>query len=353
MILPIEGAKEHNVCFLNFNHNQYEIATFRTDVENINHRHSITKPASSIIEDLKRRDFTINAMAYRPKTNELIDLFSGKYDIDNKIIRAVGNPEDRINEDALRILRAYRFSSRLGFNIDAELKDVCERKFNDVHFYCSKERIREEISKTIYNKILNYESALKVLSTIVDVNDKEKFYKKFDIINNSFDLYTGQSLETQYAIILYEEKDPQKILKSLNFDSRFINNTTKLIRDVNINFNNKIDIKRYLSKEPLDQFYMLLDLQDSLNNNHDKHLQLLKTTVDFLTQKEPYLLKHLKINGNDLKANGYEGKEIGDELNFLLDLVIKVPEYNDKETLLKFSNRTISPDRIPGGDLFQ
>ena len=126
-----------------------EVTPYRVEEKYSDGRHPDKVSFSkSINDDLKRRDFTINSMAYRLATNELLDPFRGRVDLENNIIRAVGNPEDRISEDALRILRAVRFSSELGFSCDTDLEKVIREKKDDLE-KISKERIRDEFVKIL------------------------------------------------------------------------------------------------------------------------------------------------------------------------------------------------------------
>lgn len=333
-VIPMQGSQEHNVCFTVYKSEQYEIATFRTDGEYKDHRHTETKPTNKIESDLSRRDFTINAMAYRPVKGEFLDLFNGQADLKNKLIRAVGNPEDRINEDALRILRAFRFANQLDFDIEPELKSVCEERFSDVNKYCSKERQRQELNS--------------MLSSFVN---KPEFYEYvfnnlgFNIDSETIDkLRTNFNPETRWAIIL-ENSDARKILTDFNFNNGFIKRITTVIRDKDTVFNNKVDIKKYLSKESKEMYNSLRMFQMAVNPNetieHEIHLKSLYKEI--ISNKEPYDLSHLKIDGNELMRLGYKGKEIGEKLNNLLGLVIKNPSYNDYHILVFMSKREPEP----------
>jgi len=126
----------------------FEVTTFRTDVEYIDFRHPIIKEAQTLKEDTKRRDFTINALAMTEK--EIIDYYNGIDDLNNKIIKAIGDPIKRFNEDALRILRACYFSSKLGFNIDENTLNAmiaCKKNL----LYLSDERITDYVFRIIYS----------------------------------------------------------------------------------------------------------------------------------------------------------------------------------------------------------
>lgn len=344
-IIPMEGSKEHNVCFARYNHNQYEIATFREDVESIDHRHAVTKVTNSIENDLKRRDFTINAMAYRPKTDVFLDLFDGKEDLKNGIIKSVGSPEDRINEDALRILRAYRFSAKFGFTLDENLEKVCQDRKSDIAQYCSKERQREEINKLLNSEILNYDSAEKLVNISIPGLD--------DMVGKNLQLVKDKdSIAVKWATLLYRvsNEKARQVMEGFNFDKETTIATTKLLRDREIEFGTKDDIKRYMAKESLDLYKKLRIFQDrtDLEHNPIKTVVLSSMLKEIIDNKEPYKIADLKINGEDLLERGYSGKEIGEKLDNLLLIVIKEPRYNDRNILLSMCNR----DPEPISDMF-
>lgn len=349
-IIPMEGSKEHNVCFTRYNHNQYEIATFRKDLEYSDHRHTSTEPVSNIDEDLMRRDFTINAMAYRPLKDDFKDLYNGIEDLNNKIIRAVRNPEDRINEDALRILRAYRFSANLGFKLDKNLEEVCNEKFDDIK-YCSMERKRDEIIKTISKPVLNEVSADKLLDIIVNTENRDKNLYKF--------LDYAKSLDVKMALILSNEttKEVHNLLNLYKFDSKSIKSITNIIQNKDMFLQSKEDVKSFLFKQskisdsPENNLYNILEYKASLSNGISNDYDVLRVYSlmnEIKKLKEPYKLKDLEINGNDLVERGYDGVEIGNKLEQLMKIVIKNPTYNQKDILLSMCNK--EPE--PMGDMF-
>ena len=127
---------------------QVEVATFRNDDDYEDGRRPTKVTFSTEVEDVERRDFTVNALIYDPSTNDIIDYVNGFDDLQNKIIKAIGNPKDRFAEDKLRMLRAVRFSSRLGFNIEEKTFNSIKEFASEIHVI-SKERIREELTKII------------------------------------------------------------------------------------------------------------------------------------------------------------------------------------------------------------
>jgi len=144
----IDLSKKHGTIVLFKDDKSYEVTTFRTEKEYTDHRHpDQVEFVKALEKDLERRDFTMNALAYS-ESQGLIDLFHGQADINNKIIRCVGNPMKRFNEDALRILRGIRFSSQLEFEIENRTFEAMKKKINLIRFI-SMERIQNEFNKII------------------------------------------------------------------------------------------------------------------------------------------------------------------------------------------------------------
>ena len=157
----IETGLKHGTVTAVFDGDNFEITTYRTDGEYIDNRHPENVSfVSNIDEDLSRRDFTINAIAYNPNKDEIVDLFGGRDDIENKKIKAVGDPDRRFKEDALRIMRAIRFSSTLGFEIEENTKAALFRN-KELLKNVSAERIFTELSKlllgdNVFDVLLQY-----------------------------------------------------------------------------------------------------------------------------------------------------------------------------------------------------
>lgn len=150
----VDTGIEHGTVTVLMDREHFEVTTYRVDGEYEDHRHpkEVTFTAS-LEEDLKRRDFTINAMAYNPETG-LVDIFNGIEDLKNQVIRCVGDPGERFDEDALRILRAIRFSAQLGFQIDAATQRAMSERAKDLK-EVSAERIRVELVKLLVSGIRN------------------------------------------------------------------------------------------------------------------------------------------------------------------------------------------------------
>lgn len=302
-----------------------EVTTYRTDGEYRDHR----RPDSvifvkSLREDLARRDFTVNAMAYNKKDG-LKDFFSGKQDIQNRILRAVGEPGRRFYEDALRILRLFRFSSVLGFDIEENtLKAALE--YAPTLKSVSAERIYSELLKTLCGK---NPAALKPLTDIGGLG--------FLGVNTSPDygiLPLLGSADTKLFAFLYS--GGAEVTAALDF-LRVPNKTKKAAQDMltllNMPFpKTKPEIKEmlYLTSPPSAENYF--DYRSAYGKDCAAARDML---TEIIKNGEPYRISDLKIGGRDLKKCGISGRAIGETLEKLRRSVLKNPELNTRSELIK------------------
>jgi len=372
----LTGLK-HGTVTVMINNEGYEVTTYRTDGEYEDNRHpKEVKFVSSLKEDLARRDFTINAMAYNEKDG-LVDYFGGVQDLNNKIIKTVGEPKKRFNEDALRMLRAIRFSAQLNFKIDENvLFTIKELKDNIKNI--SKERIREEFNKTLISDpkkieilkecgILDY--IIPSISELYGFNQNNP-YHIYDLYEHT--LVSTESIEPilhlRLTMLLHDlgktktkttdengishyydhtkesAKMAEQILKDLKYDNNIINKVLILIQYHDCTLKSKLSVKRMLNKIGEELLKDLIKIQraDILSQNPVYTQERLSTLIDteskldiILAQNECFTLKDLKINGEDLIKLGFnKGKEIGDTLKFLLNLVIEDPKLNERERLI-------------------
>jgi len=364
----------------------FEITTFRKDGNYLDSR----KPDSvefinSLKEDLSRRDFTINAMAYNSKEG-LIDYFNGLEDLQNKTIKCVGNANKRFTEDNLRRLRAIRFASQLNFQIEDNTYEALSYNSHRITLL-SKERIRDELCKILLSENVIYgirelwnldmlKYIIPELEACVGFNqynthhDKDVFDHILSVTKN-----TPTILELRLAALLHDIGKPKcfslgengqghfighhkisadmarEILKSLKFDNKTIDNVCLLVYEHMISIQmKKQGIKKLINrvgKENIDDLIVLCiadrkGMAQSYQNYDD--ILVLKNEIDkILNNNEPFSLKDLCITGRDLINLGYEqGRTIGKILNWLLEKVIENPNLNDKKTLinliLKFNN---------------
>jgi tRNA nucleotidyltransferase (CCA-adding enzyme) len=335
-----------------------EITTYRIDGEyKDNRRPENVFFTNKLREDLSRRDFTINAMAYNDKIG-LIDYFGGKDDLDNNIIRCVGDSDKRFSEDALRMMRAIRFSAQLNFNLD---KNILKSIFDlvDNLKMISMERIRDEFLKTLdsdnpkkiklffdtkiikfinANMILEYDYIIfeKVLEPLYYLRDiKSKIYVKLTLFFLGFE-------KDNYRISL---KILNKILKSLRLDNQTIRNTEILFRETqNELLDNKKSIKLFLNRIGKENFENLLLIKKAIIFTKCK-LLINSETIEIFDRvnliynnininKECFSINELDISGNDLIEMGFkQNKNIGKILKDILDFIIDNPDKNNKNIL--------------------
>ena len=302
-----------------------EVTTYRTDGEYRDHR----RPDSvifvkSLREDLARRDFTVNAMAYNQKDG-LKDFFGGRKDIENRILRAVGEPGRRFYEDALRIMRLFRFSSVLGFDIEENtLKAALE--YAPTLKSVSAERIYSELLKTLCGK---NPAALKPLTDIGGLG--------FLGVNTSPDygiLPLLGSADTKLFAFLYS--GGAEVTAALDF-LRVPNKTKKAAQDMltllNMPFpKTKPEIKEmlYLTSPPSAENYF--DYRSAYGKDCAAARDML---TEIIKNGEPYRISDLKIGGRDLKKCGISGRAIGETLEKLRRSVLKNPELNTHSELIK------------------
>ena len=383
----VETGIEHGTVTVVIDKEPYEVTTYRIDGDYTDGRHpDSVEFTENIEEDLSRRDFTINAMAYNNSTG-LVDVFGGREDLENRVIRCVGNPKKRFEEDALRMMRGIRFSAQLGFSIDKDTFKAIEEMADSISAV-SIERINVEFTKTLMSdakKIMIYHETgiLKNVLPELYTIEKENLRKDFSIkksIKMGIDCANlcKKDLACRLAgffVYINEAigiENTKKILKKMRYDNKTISKTCELLKYSMRNIsNNKEDLKYLLMK--LDSVELLEDLIDLKAAEVDTYLETQKkifeyestknyesdkvglevleaftveslivlnnvenTLKEIVDNKECFRVKDLDINGKDLIAAGVKpGKEIGEMLNKILKEVIKNPDINKKEKLLE------------------
>ena len=309
----------------------YEVTTYRIDGNYSDNR----KPdkvtfVSNIKEDLARRDFTINAFAYNHKEG-LIDYFSSKEDLDTKVIRCVGIPNKRFNEDALRMLRAIRFSSQLNFKIEKETFNSITNNASLISSI-SKERVRSELSKILLsNNAYLGVSNLKITGLL-------RYIFPFNLnINPKIDkLPKNLSCRLSFLFLKISLEEILNSMKFLTFDNKTIDSTIKLLTcypDLD-SCSTKANCKRLINKVSKNNIFTLLNFYEILNDINLSNLE--KTINDILNNNEALIIKDLNINGNDLKNElNISGKKLGETLNYLLNEVIEENIKNEYSFLIE------------------
>lgn len=332
----IDTGIQHGTVTIMKGKEGFEVTTYRIDGEYEDGRHpKSVEFTANLIEDLKRRDFTINAMAYSHASG-LIDAFDGLKDLEEHRIRCVGNPIHRFTEDALRILRALRFSAQLRFEIEPETKQaISVLAPNLVHV--SKERIQVELTKLLLSP--NPEFIRKVYEIGISPFISEAFNRlpKGGIAINSS---LPDTKPLRWAAFLRSGSEDQavKILKDLKMDNDTITKAKILVAwcDKTIECG-KPAIRRVMSQMPPELYDALLVLKESgqAAEDHTKLAQVKMLSAEIRQANDCISLKTLAVTGADLIHAGMKpGKQMGETLNRLFELVLEHPEYNTKEYLL-------------------
>ena len=312
-----------------------EITTFRSENTYEDHRHPSTVSFSdNIKEDCKRRDFTINALCYN-KREGLIDFFGGIEDLHHQIIRCIGNASERIDEDALRILRALRFAGRLSFTIEENTATAIHKQKDLLH-YISEERIHNEWVGILETNALS--SILTEYSDVIQVFIPE--LKEY-IIQESLTSINQSPLNAniRMAILLKDISNAKEILERLKYSGAEQTVILNCIRNSECKLSSKIELKQFLStlNIPFDTHHQYRTAIDSNYQRENIHAYY----QEIQNMHEPYQLKDLAINGNTVKELGYQGKDIKDILQRCLDAVIENPENNSVEYLINMIKRTL------------
>ncbi|MBP9995861.1 MAG: CCA tRNA nucleotidyltransferase [Lachnospiraceae bacterium] len=374
----IDTGIQHGTVTVMRSHIGYEVTTYRVDGEYEDNRHpKEVQFTTSLIEDLKRRDFTINAMAYN-ETEGLVDEFGGMDDLNAGIVRCVGEPMDRFSEDALRIMRAVRFSAQLGFSIDPETKEAAKKLHKNLESI-SAERINVELTKLLVSDHPDY-----ILDAydmgIMDVVLPEFSHCMVTEQNNPHHCYTVgehiiksmQAVDNdkvlRYTMLLHDIAKPcykttdangidhfhghakngasmaHSIMRRLRFDNDTLYKVEKLVlnhdRDIETT---RSAVRRAISQVGVDLFPLLLKVKQADLKAQSEYKQLEKQEklgkvwslyYEITNANECVTLAQLKMNGHLLIEMGIApGPRIGLILHELLDIVLDNPKYNDKKYL--------------------
>ena len=302
-----------------------EITTFRTESVYNDSRHpESVNFVQDVKADLARRDFTVNAMCYNEKEG-LIDIFGGVKDINNKTLRAVGNAETRFSEDALRILRLFRFAATLEFDIENDTFNAaikCAPLLKNI----SAERIFTELKKAACG------NNVEVISPLLETDSLSDYCITNGNLDNIYKLENNEFLRT-FSLLYLTSYDLTTTLDMLKCSNGFKDYCFKMARLIKNGINaDKIALKRALNYADFDIVYdCLLYLKEISNIDTFAHVSLLK---EIEKHNEPYKISQLDITGNDIISVGFDGKTVGEKLEFLLNKVIESPELNHREKLL-------------------
>lgn len=375
----IPTGVEHGTITIMIEHEGFEVTTYRIDGEYTDGRHPDSVVfTNSLKEDLSRRDFTINAMAYN-ENEGIIDFFGGQEDIKNKVIKCVGKAEDRFEEDALRVMRALRFASVLGFKIESNTSNALFEKSKNLD-KVSKERINVELVKMLNGNgvlhiLLAYREILGViipeLVSMFDFQQNNK-YHAYDVwehtarvvrsCNNKNSILRVAALlhdigkpETYtekngvghfYGHAMVSVQKSKNILKRLKFSTLETELILLLVENHDTEFvPTKKSVLKFLNKFGEENLRLLMSLRvadikgQGGKVDKDERLGDIYKTFNLLNtlelEKECFTLKQLAVNGNDLMKLGYKpSKELGQTLDMLLQKVINGEIENEKDKLL-------------------
>lgn len=386
----IDTGLQHGTVTIMLEHVGYEVTTYRIDGDYEDSRHpkevTFTK---SLEEDLKRRDFTVNAMAYNDRDG-LIDLFHGMDDIQKKVIRCVGNAEERFTEDALRIMRAVRFSAQFGYEIEPETKKAIVKLAPNLK-NISAERIREELIKLLVSDHPDYiriayetgitAQILPELDVCMETkqNTPHHKYTVGEHIIHSLTYVPGDKV-LRLAMLMHDigkpycittdetgrdhfkghaEKSAEMaavIMHRLKFDNDTLNRVKRLAKyhDWAISLSppiKKATVRSMISRIGEDLFPDLFTIGDAdllaqsdyFKAEKEEKQQLLKEMYrEIMEQGDCLSIKNLAVSGNDLIEHGMKpGKELGQVLQKMLEDVLKHPSSNNKEYLLNHLNKYV------------
>ncbi len=326
----IDTGIAHGTVTIMMDKTGYEVTTYRIDGEYEDGRHPKEVCfTSNLVEDLKRRDFTINAMAYNSQDG-IVDAFGGVEDLKSGLIRCVGNPMDRFTEDALRILRAVRFSAQLGFEIESDTYEAIRVIAPNLQ-HVSKERVLTELSKLLTSAHPNrigmvYETGMAPFISP-------------DFADVSFPLPVVDSRlpdrkHLRWAAFLQGETAEKagRILKQLKSDNDTINRVKVLLRFIRTPLlPQKAELRKLMSQMTPELYDDLLILRKA-----DPSGEIVRLSREIRCAGDCLSLKQLAVSGKDLMDAGIQpGKKVGETLNALLEMVLEHPEYNQKETLIE------------------
>ena len=381
----VETGLKHGTLTVVVNHVPYEITTFRVDGEYTDHRHPDSVSfVDNIAEDLSRRDFTVNAMAWSPDSG-LVDLFDGREDLAAGVIRCVGDPALRFDEDALRVLRALRFAAVYDFSIDPAT-DAAARKLAPSLHGVAGERIREELMKLLCGKGVGriLRAYPDVLSEIIPEirpmvgYNQQNHHHSYDLWEHTVRAVENVPAEADFrlAMLLHDTGKPrvrttdehgeghyrghqavsaeiaERAADALRLDNATRDRVILMVRYHDIPLRTEtgeINLDRSFLLRKLNRFgekdlraLIRIHRADRIATGYsspereDRRMKERLDALDALLAEQPcFTLKDLAVNGRDLQAEGLRGKEIGETLQRLLEAVMDGTLENTRDVLLQ------------------
>lgn len=339
----IDTGIEHGTVTVVLDKQNFEVTTYRIDGEyKDNRRPEKVVFSKKIEEDLSRRDFTMNAIAYCHKKG-FVDCFGGVEDIKNKVIKGVGDAHIRFNEDALRMMRGVRFSAQLGFDIEQKTFDAIKQNAYLIK-NISIERTRDEFLKLVKSDYIEKLYLLK------ETDLYKYFIQEIEPIFNEYNKNIlilkklPKDLRFYYIISHLDEKEGETLLKRLKLDNKTIKEAKTILKYFNYKFiDDRKQTRKIMSLIAPDIFKKIIQIKFciSLIQNDLITCKMYDNIYDeideTIVKKHCFSLKTLAITGQDLKQIGVkDGKQIGQFLQTALNLVIENPQKNEKSVLLNY-----------------
>lgn len=378
---------KHGTVEVHTHDGAYDVTTYRMDGEYEAHRYPKNVIfVDDLVEDLRRRDITINAIAYNPEKG-VIDPFNGTEDISGRIVRAVGNPILRFKEDALRILRAVRLSTTLNFNIEENTLQAMVETMEGLRFI-SEERIRDELNNILLSKnpargirmlfdlgIMKY-----ILPEIMSMSGflQHNPHHDKDVLGHTLEVLSNvpARLPVRLAALFHDSGKPgtftvdekgighfyghekvsrniaRNVLMRLKYDHKTIRKVETLVyyHMTSTDMRNEVKIKRFINKLGPDNLNDLTDLKiaDFIGKPEGSEEKLFEINgfrnrvQTIISRGDPRTIRDLAVNGKDILNLGVrEGEDVGRILEALLEKVLKNPEDNTKEVLLNYVRKEI------------
>ena len=377
----IETGIKHGTVTVVMGDFNIEVTTYREDGKYRDFRRPENIKFSETIEqDLKRRDFTINALAYSPLLSEFVDLFDGIKHLKEKKIVAINNPSDRFNEDALRMMRAVRFAVKLNFDIKDDVTEAI-KKLNKNIKKISMERINDEFTKIILSdnpakgiRLLQQTGLLQhfipdLVKCIGVTQNKYHVYDVYEHILHALD-NSKKDLIVRLSVLFHDIAKPQtrrilhgkvtfynhevigadiveKILKRLKYPNNIVKTVKHLVRNHMFHYTEEwkdSTVRRFINKVGIEYLDYLLEIRkaDAGAGNpeykDELYMELFEKIKKMLEQETVFNIRDLAINGKDVmdKLNIKPSKTVGEILQNTLLFVLKDPQNNDREILLDF-----------------
>ena len=389
VIVPT-GIRHGTLSIVSNDGKLYEVTTFRVDGAYSDHRRPDTVSFTpSLEQDLARRDFTINAMAYNDRRG-LLDPFGGCSDLGKKLIRCVGSADERFQEDALRIMRALRFASVYGFSIEQETSAAIHRN-KGLLYQIAVERINAELCRLICGSgalpvLLDYGDVIAEIvpefAPCIGFDQKNRYhvYTIYEHIMRALDGYKGGDMVTKLALFFHDIGKPDcytedergghfhghGVVSAQKTDDimtrlRFDNETKRLVTELVLYHDSTIEptgkvVRRWLNKIGPEQFGRLLDVReadmrahapDTFQSRLERNDSLRALFGEIVEENACFSLKNLAINGDDVMSFGVpQGKCVGDLLGSALEKVINNELPNEKEALMSYIKELWMYDKV-------